>query len=78
MVFRFTKKTYPDGLVQLVVEAETAPGVYIVLGARGIPAVLADDSEYLENLKPVALKEFLAHVSEQAPPGEASLGVIVD
>lgn len=76
MIFTFTKKTYRDGLAQLVVEAETAPGVRVTLGARGIPPALADDPEYLESLKTVALKEMLADVSAQAPPGETSLGVI--
>ena len=78
MIYRFTKKTYAGGAAQLVIEAETTPGVYTVLGARGIPAALAQDEEYLENLKQVALKEFLAEVSAQAPPAEVSMGVIVE
>lgn len=78
MMYIFTKKTYADGLVQLVVEAETTPGARTVIGARGVPAALTEDTEYLESLKQVALKEILAEIAAGATPGESSLGVIVE
>lgn len=78
MIYTFTKKTYADGFAQLVIEAETASGERVTLGARGIPAALAQDADYLESLKTVALKELLADLSAQAPPQEASLGAIQD
>ena len=78
MMYIFTKKTYADGLVQIVVEAETAPGSRTVIGVRGVPPALVHDAGYLESLKQVALKEILAEIATGAAPGESSLGVIED
>jgi len=68
--FYYKIQEYPNGAVKLVVERETTDGdpgsgEREILGARGIPAALAADTAYIDNLKEVARKEFLAALQPQ-------------
>lgn len=78
MKYIFTKQTETNGTAKLIVESEDDGGARTRLGARGIPAALAGDAEYLESLKTVTLKEFLADARMQPAdaPATAEIGVI--
>ena len=77
MKYVFTKQEEPGGPIKLIIEREGEDGVRERLCARGIPPALANDADYLESLKIVALKEHLAaNPAPEAPPPDTDLGTI--
>lgn len=77
MKYIFTKEEEPGGPIKLIVESEDADANRTRVCARGIPPSLADDAEYIESLKMVTLKEYLAaSPPAEDPPPAADLGVI--